>query len=605
MTNIYDEKINRIIDKYNMRINDNRDASEIDSNIMKVFIERCARKKIAIWGVGKKNALSGHCAVILDKYILMLTGMKCLIDSDKDLQGTLFKGFPIIAPEQIKDENIDIIIIASRVSRLSIKENILNIAPSCEYIDIYEELEKKGIKINYDFFDGNNFYTELYNIRENYEKSSNREKREKYLKKLISYYLHIRDFYYAEKFVKIYAEQKYSNYKIYIRMFYEIKTVCNEVKEKNSNRHDDIIIHLIDSLRAMDLYKSGNSLNIFKKIGSEAAVFTEAYSTGNVTYESMIGTIKQKFPFEQNIYENNNFIFDLEEFECLAKIYDDNILDIKFYTDISYHIMNPHKGIENIDLVHMTEKLWRVVCDMACSENKTFNFIYYPWELHFPMLCGYLTKKPQICNFADVGIIDMSSFIEQQHRDCLDYVDKQFEFFYDFFPKDCTSIIMGDHSQPLYDSKNSDKPYFMYYKDKDRTSHIGFLIKSPYIKAGIYNKLISMIDFNKILEQLIYNHCIYDGDRKIVKYQMYNVQNRRLREVAFEKKMMDYTEGIQCFLSKKYLYAITATGNKEVYRLPNIENDISNEDDGKEFIETVEKQFNISFPNFWTIRKEV
>lgn len=92
MTNKYDRKINDIIYKYDMKVTNNIDASEIESIIIKVFTERCAGKKIAIWGVGKKNAVSGHCAVILDKYILMLNGMKCLIDSDIDLQGTLFNG---------------------------------------------------------------------------------------------------------------------------------------------------------------------------------------------------------------------------------------------------------------------------------------------------------------------------------------------------------------------------------------------------------------------------------------------------------------------------------------------------------------------------------
>ena len=605
MTNKYDRKINDIINKYNMDVTDSVDASEIESIIIKVFIERCARKKIAIWGVGKKNAVSSHCAVILDKYILMLNGMKCLIDSDIDLQGTLFKGFPIIAPDQIKDEKIDVIIIASRVSRLSIKESILRFAPQCEYIDIYEELEKRGIKISYDFFDGNNFYTELYDLRNEYENCKDENKKQESLKKLISYYLHIRDFYYAEKFIEIYAEQKYLNYKKYICMFNEIKEVCNEVKLKNSDRYDDVVIHLIDSLRAIDLYKNGKELNILKKYTGRAALFTEVYSTGTVTYESMIGTIKQKFPFEQNIYENNNFIFNLEDFECLSKIYNDKIMDIKFYTDVSYHVMNNHQGIKNTDLVHMTEKLWRVASDIACSPKKTFNFIYYPWELHFPMLCGYLTGKPQICNFADVGIVDMSSFIERQHRDCLDYVNKQFEFFDDLFPKNCTSVIMGDHSQPLYDSNGSEKPYFMYYKDKDRTSHIGFMVISPHIKAGIYKNLISMIDFNKILEEIIYNHCLFDKRRQIIKYQMYNVQNKRLREVAFEKKLMNYTEGIQCFLSKDYLYAKTATGKNEVYKLPDIENNISNDDKAKKFIKDVERQFDTSFPDFWTIRREV
>lgn len=102
MTNKYDRKINDIIYKYDMKVTNNIDASEIESIIIKVFTERCAGKKIAIWGVGKKNAVSGHCAVILDKYILMLNGMKCLIDSDIDLQGTCLRDFQLLHQIKLK-----------------------------------------------------------------------------------------------------------------------------------------------------------------------------------------------------------------------------------------------------------------------------------------------------------------------------------------------------------------------------------------------------------------------------------------------------------------------------------------------------------------------
>ena len=42
MTNKYDRKINDIIYKYDMKVTNNIDASEIESIIIKVFTERCA-----------------------------------------------------------------------------------------------------------------------------------------------------------------------------------------------------------------------------------------------------------------------------------------------------------------------------------------------------------------------------------------------------------------------------------------------------------------------------------------------------------------------------------------------------------------------------------
>ena len=59
----------------------------------------------------------------------------------------------------------------------------MRVAPQCEYIDIYEELEKRGIKISYDFFDGNNFYTELYDLRNEYENCKDENNRQESLKK--------------------------------------------------------------------------------------------------------------------------------------------------------------------------------------------------------------------------------------------------------------------------------------------------------------------------------------------------------------------------------------------------------------------------------------
>ena len=49
----------------------------------------------------------------------------------------------------------------------------------------------------------------------------------------------------------------------------------------------------------------------------------------------------------------------------------------------------------------------------------------------------------------------------------------------------------------------------------------------------------------------------------------------------------------------------TATGKNEVYKLPDIENNISDDSEAKKFIKDVERQFDTSFPDFWTIRREV
>ena len=607
MEHRYEKRLERIINKYGCAAPALADGKLINSIVLDVFNRRCGGKKVAIWGVGKKNAVNGHCAVIINRYILNLTGLKCLIDSDRDIQGSLFMGYPVIDPSEIADHDIDIIIIASKGSRKNIRDNIKKIAPQCEYIDIYEELEHAGLKIDFNFFSEQNVYTELYRQRHLYETAQDTAGKEGHLQKLIAYYLKIRDFYYAEHFIREYHDRRYTCSEKYMEMLAEIQSLCKEVKEKNAHRSGDVAIHLIDSLRAMDVYGKDEDgefrLNYFKEYGKTAAIYTQAYATGPATYESMIGTIKQKLSFEENVYENNHFMFDIEEFEFLYEVHKKG-MPVRFYNSKDYLVMNPCSDIYMKEQLHMPEKLWTMACDIAESERPTFNFAYYPWELHFPMLCGYMTKEPQIRQFADVGLEDMGDFIQRQLADCLAYVDRQFSFYKSFFSDDMTTVIMADHSQPVYDEKRND-PFFMFCNDPDRVSHVTFLVSGSRLKAGVYDSLISMLDFNEIMKKAVFGHEVFVPERKVVQYQFYNVQNRRLREVAQQRGLMDYTEGIQCFLSKEYLYVKTAKGAREVYRLPDHTTNVINSKEAEEYVAYVEEHFDTGFPDFWTIRDTV
>lgn len=603
----FNQCLEKIIHKYHFEVPELVDSKFINSIILDVLSKRCKNKTVAIWGVGKKNAVNGHCAVIINRYVLNLQGLHYLIDTDPNLQNTDFMGYPIIAPTEIQKNEIQIVIIASKGSRKSIKEDLLCIAPQCEYIDIYEELENRGIVIDYHFFSEQNVYTELYRLKESYQTEKNAEKKAEYLHQLIAQYLKIRDFYYMEKYAEEYCKNKYKGYESIEQLILEIKDLLQEMQQITKKRKGDIVMHLIDSLRAVDVYgtdeKNNFMLNLFKAYQKNSIIFTEAYSTGPATYESMIATIKQKMSFEENVYENNNFMFDFNEFELLEDI-ERKGMPINFYVSKDYLIMNPSEKIRSVEQLHMSEKLWTVLCDMADSHLPTFNFLYYPWEIHFPMLCGFMRKKPQIWQFADVGLVDMNDFIFEQYEDCLNYVDIQFNFYKDFFSDDTTTVFLGDHAQPVYDLERQ-VPYFMYYNDPSRVSHVAFIIHNKQLQEYVCPKLVSMIDFNKIMKQIISNQTIDIPKRSVIQYQYYNVQNKRLRQAAFSRHLTNYTEGIHCFLSEKYLYVKTATGCQEVYQRSDFKKNIADTKEGQQYIRFVEENFNTSFPDFWKISKEI
>lgn len=601
--NKYNEKLEEIIRKYDYEAEEIISSTQINAAIIDIFTQRCVNKKVAIWGVGKKNTINSHAAVIISKYILNLNGLEYLVDSSPDMQGTKFMGYPIIAPEELPYKNVDIVIIGSRASANAIIKNLKEIYPKCEYINIYEELRKRGIVIDYNFFSEQNMYTQLYQLRLKYEKINELEKKSIILKKIISGYLKIRDFYYAKKYINIYIKNKYKDYEKLIEMIDKIEKLQDEIIEINQTKKGNILVHLIDSLRAIDVYDNNESKLKFKMFNSyeeNAIIFSKAYSTGPTTYESMMGVIKQKLSFEEDVY-NNNFMFDFNEFSLL-KLMKKEDKRIIFYVASDYYIMEESKELERKEHLHMSEKLWNVACDMADSEKEIFGFIYYPWELHFPLLCGYLRNEPKIKHFSDVGIEDMSDFIVEQFEDCKNYVDLQFQYYKSLLGEYTTNVFMGDHSQPVYNSEHINYPYYMYYNDPDRVSHIAFFVTGKEYEKVNYDKLVTMLDFNKIMEQIIFKRKLELPNRSLIQFQYYNIQNKKLREIAEKYDYWDYTEGIQCFLSKDYLYIITATGKEELYSLKQKDINIINSNIGQEFISYVKSNYDISFPKFWTIR---
>lgn len=600
----YNTRLNEIISRHGFDAPDIYNSTLIHSIIIDIFDTRCAGKNVSLWGVGKNNTANSHASVILSRYILNLKGLKYLIDSSPDLQGKEFMGYPVIAPEEITKKNIQIVVIASRTNAGSIRESLLQAAPDCEYIDIYEELAKRGITISYNFFSGQTVYSKLYDLRKEYEKYSTAKEKGEALKELIAYYLKIRDFYYAVFYMNEYINNQYADFKSVCVLKEEINCLLEEVVRTNKKKKDSVLIHLIDSLRAIDVFDNkGQSVDfkLFKSYQENALAFTEAYSTGVTTYESMPGLMKGRLPFEENVYGNNGFMFCRDEIEML-KAASDTGRDIIFYAAQDYRIMEESESIEMKEHIHMSEKLWYAACDIAEHENPVFGYLYYPWELHFPLVCGWLTNEAEINQFTDVGIVDMSGYIEQQFADCKDYVDKQFGFYKELLGKETVSVFLGDHSQPVY-SEHKSWPYFMYCKDPDRASHVAFFISGNRYTGHCYPELFSMLNFNRVIIDVLNGREIEIPQADEIQYQYYNVQNKKIRIVADKYDYWDYTEGIICFLSDDYLYIKTAVGKEELYKRDDKETDIINTCEGQTYKKYIDGKYSTAFPDFWTIRK--
>lgn len=599
MKNRYEQQLEAWLEEFNLRYEEKFDSAEIHNIIMELFKSRCDGKRVALWGAGRKNTENSHAAVILKKYTTYIQGMCCLIDSLPELWGDEFMGYPIIAPGQISDNNIDVVIIASKVQADSIIRDIKKYAPDCDYIDIYGELRNRGITVYHKFYEESNIYTRLFQIRRAYDEEADSVSKGGLLRRLIGAYLSINDFYYAKIYGKAYIDAKYEGWKDIERFLRLLEAMEDEIKAVNSSKKDDVVIFFVDSLRAMDVFHQeadgAYRADMLEDYLSDAAVFVNAKSTGVTTYESMISVIKQKYPYEQNVYENN-IMAEFDEFSLLPLARDMGY-DIRFYISEGYQVIHNHPDISFIKQVYLPSKLWKLTTDMACSDKKTFNFIYVPYELHFPLICGYHSREPKVSGFVDVGIKDTAGYVPRQLEECRAYVDRLFGYYRDWFSRDILFSLFSDHSQVVFDDAEK-KPYFMYYNNQDRCVNVTFFVKGFGIKHNWHEDLVSLYDFCDIMRKMMTDRKLVLPRRETAVYQYYKIHYKKLREYAAAHGMQDYIDGIQCFASKEYLYVVTATGREEVYRLAQPDINIIASEAGMQFRNEMVMQYNPVFPDF-------
>ncbi len=599
---IYDEKMDAIIEKYGFKYEGQPDSTAVHNIVMRLFQDRCLGRRVALWGAGRSNSLTSHASVIIGKYASCMRGLVCLVDSAKELQGTEFMHYPVIAPQEIKNKDIELIIVASRSSAGSIRESIQKYAPWCEVLDIYQELKERGIVVSYNFYEGHSLYVELYDIRKEYEKENNSMAKAEALHKLISAYLSIRDIPYALDFCDEYINRQYKGFQIVKDMENEIQCLVQEIREQNIIRKRDIIIHFIDALRAMDITgKRDGELEFYhlKEYFQDMLYFENAYSTAPVTYESVRSIICGQYPYDVNVY-NNNFIYKFEEFPLLQDVKDMGY-GINFYTSDEWRVMHEDSRINYTDQIHMPQKLWKMVCDRAENSRPFFAFLYYPWELHFPLVCGFHKDKPHLPGFVDVGIVDMSGYIVQQFNDCLAYMDKEFGFYRQFYNEETYLNIFSDHSQIVYDEKNF-MPYYMYYNNKERATHCIMAAGGPGIEKGVFKDNFSMIDYNKVMRQFISGNGMDIASREVIRWQYYSIHNKRFRDVAEERGYTDYIDGIDCYMADGLIYSKTANGKEEVYQDGDMVDNIASTTKGKQFIAYIKEKFGEPvFPEFLDI----
>ena len=556
---VYDIKLDNIIHKYFGK-NKNLNIENPINLVGKIINYNCIDNTFAIWGGGE------HTENLHKYFSAELKNAKFIIDNNKDLSGKEILGYKVISPEELKNYQIDVILISSYSGALSIKKQIKSLNIKCKVIDFYEELKKIGVNLEGAFYGNPSIYMDLYDLRKKYEESNKLEEKENYINKIIYYYLSIRDFDNSKKFINEYISKGFNKANDFKILLEEIDSLIQDLKDKISKRNgNDILFMFFDSLRACDVYNNKENMIYLNEVLKESLYFTKAYSPSIFTYESMPSVLIESMPFKNSLYKRKT----VTQEECP---FIKNALNNKFKVKI--YALNHWKIIEGEDIEYGEESnyasltFWNGLCDLAESTEKdTLYILYFFQETHPPHICGYHSIKPisHITPFTCNDNVEQSKFeYITQYKDSLKYIDDQMKFYFNIMSSKSTKIIFSDHGQIIEQAVQPLSTIKTLAGWHTSRYHIPLIISGGNIIPKRNDKLYSTTNINEIINGII------DGN--------FNITNKEIVEVNFSKinngvivdkykdvGYEDYLYGFKVFLSEDYKLVITGNGKIKVY----------------------------------------
>lgn len=556
-------------------------------------IEENNKKNFAIWGAGE------HTENLYKYFSVELKDCMFIIDNNENLNKKKFLGFNVVHSKQICNCDIDTIFISSHNGRIDIKNNINKLLPCCKAIDFYEILQEHyDINLGQPFYLQEDTYKKIFNLINNYDKSTVISVKEKILKEIIYMYISIADFINAQKFIKKYIYNNYyekNNMKNLLEDLCGLLHVLNKkLKEKLGN---NILLFFLDSLRAKDVYDIKSPMKYLNNILKQSQYFTNAFSPSIFTYESVPSIFSGKLPFFNESYKRKVVQESEVRFiqEAIKKDY-----TIKIYSPDYWKIINgPNIRYGNYSPI-MSKNIWNALCDLISDDNKNVIFLlYFLQETHPPHICGYHTVEPVGHNtpFTCNDIVNQSQEkFNIQYNDCLKYVDNQLEFYFDIMGEDITKILFSDHGQIIENAMDKLENIKTLAGWHDDRFNIPLILNGSKIKPLKYDNIFSMINFNDLIISLI-NNSKYDINKNYIEVNFSKICNDTIKQKYTKVGYDDYLYGFRVLRDDKYKLVITGNGKYKVYILP----EQFEECRDKQVIEKVKKHFSkmvdISVPN--------
>lgn len=381
--------------------------------------------------------------------------------------------------EQINNMDIDFIIIGSYAYRENFVENLSALGYQGQIVDLYSYMGDYMEEHSAD-------YKKAYWARQAYIKADVSNK-ERMLQRLIKEYLILKDFQYSFHYIDIYIENRYSDYKQYIKLKDDITLLLKEIKEYIAKRNQrDILINWVDALSYYDIPE----FPFLQKKSQEGVCFHNAYTVMPWTTETTKTILFGECPIEGKLFLRDELTIDNVKLLKLLKEYGYKFAYCgmpKFAKLFDKTVIAPVGYFENKYFGSM-QKQWDALTVLCKCDSPVCVLIHTLRETHEPYICGegdtlawfYSTEK-------DWNRVECRKQAETAGR----YINTQLEFYENLYPDDAVKIYMSDHGRVGNNPMDEKKIHTM------------LLIAGKGIEPFCVNGMFSFVHFPDLIKKLI------------------------------------------------------------------------------------------------------
>lgn len=588
MRHILEEKYNHLFQKYNLEMPlDTKNINRIIKQSLQSFLQDAENPAIYCNG--------GHTNMLMADFMYELKNVKYIVDNfaKQEQEG----GFIVIRDEDMEAERIDAIILSTYKFRKDLKQQLAKKHAHIPVLDIYDEFEKNGIQLHADYYYSNHpyhHYQSMNRLQREIAETSDREKLKLLYEKLITKYLHIKDFRTAilktEEFIRLFPVEHLSAIQKDLQELYELEQqAAASVSERN------VLMLCLDGLRFQDLSKQ--DMPRIKQILDDTAYnFTNAYSFSTSTFESLIPVYSENDNLQTRYFEKNAVDVGDCRFAELAKR---QSREIYVYGDME-HFIEDARIHYSTQFLTITEKLWNFILD-ACEEDNGLFYVHELYESHFTFSNPY-TKVPlksegtaMLFDFLPAKGGRLRADYKAQHQDAVRYLDDVLEPF--LLKLSCRMVLYADHGNLILDKDTKlEEIKDMEYICSEGWTRIPIAIRSPEEGTGKNADLISLMELNSMIVSLLtgksYMRTAFrkSDHIKLARSELYNPDFRYLYKMIGKEP---YLQAFECFVfGSGYKLLVFEDGYTEL-RSAKDDSLIENKVWEKQLLESVESEITV------------